>query len=55
MARLLRVLANQNSEFLIECSFLEGDNRIIGVLLASCKMVSDKESLEMRVIQNKLS
>lgn len=35
--------------------FSRGDNRIIGVLLASCKMMSDKESLEIRVIQNQLS
>lgn len=49
------LLANQNSEFPLECSFLGGDNRIIGILLASCKMVSDKESLEIRVIQNELS
>ena len=54
-ARLPRVLVNQNSEFPLECSFLGGDNRIIGILLASCKRMSDKESLEIRVIQSKLS
>ena len=49
-AWLLRAPANQNSEFPLECSFLGGDNRIIGTLLASCKMMTDKESLEVRVI-----
>ena len=49
-AWLLRVPAKQNSEFPLECSFLGGDNRIIGTLFASCKMMSDKESLEIRVI-----
>lgn len=49
-AWLLRVPANQNSEFPLECSFLGGDNRIIGTLLVSCKMMTDKESLEVRVI-----
>lgn len=41
-AWLLRVLANQNSEFPLECSLLGGDNRIISTFLASCKMMSDK-------------
>jgi hypothetical protein len=49
------VLANQNSVFPLECSFQGGDNRIIDMLLASCKMMSDKEALEIRVIQNELS
>lgn len=49
---LLRVLANEDSEFPLECSFLGGDNRIIGISLAFCKMMSDKESLEIRVIQS---
>lgn len=53
--RLLWVPARQNSAFPLECSFLRGDNRIIGVLLASCEMRSDKKSLEIRVIQNELS
>lgn len=54
-AWLLRMLANQNTEFPLECSFLAGDNSIIDFLLASCKMMSDKESFEIRVIQNELS
>lgn len=52
---MLWVLANQNSVFPPECSFPGGDNRIIGVLLASWEMMTDKKSLEIRVIQNELS
>lgn len=39
----------------IRMFFSGRDNRIIGVLLASCEMMSDKKSLEIRVIQNELS